>query len=71
MESASWQGASWAELTWQDMAGRGMAGRDMNRAIAVLPVAAVEQHGPHLPLGTDAMIMQGYLDRVARVCLLR
>ena len=37
---------------------------DMAPAIAVLPVAAVEQHGPHLPVGVDLQIMQGYLDRV-------
>ncbi|RIY01966.1 creatininase family protein [Aureimonas flava] len=28
----------------------------LGRAVAVLPVAAVEQHGEHLPLGTDALI---------------
>jgi creatinine amidohydrolase len=38
--------------------------RDMTRAIAVLPLAATEQHGPHLPLGTDTMIMEGYIARV-------
>lgn len=27
--------------------------------IAVLPLAAIEQHGPHLPLGVDAMIAEG------------
>jgi creatinine amidohydrolase len=49
----------WAEMTWADF-------RDGNPAewIAVLPVAAVEQHGPHLPLGVDAMIAEGYLARV-------
>jgi creatinine amidohydrolase len=36
----------------------------MSGVIAVLPVAAVEQHGPHLPLGVDAMIMEGCLGRV-------
>lgn len=33
------------------------AARDrLGRAVAILPVAAVEQHGTHLPLGTDAII---------------
>jgi creatinine amidohydrolase len=32
--------------------------------IAVLPVAAVEQHGPHLAVGTDTYIAEAYLARV-------
>src|SRR5689334_25212659 len=34
------------------------------RWIAVLPLAATEQHGPHLPLETDVMIAEAYLARV-------
>ena len=49
----------WAEMTWTDF-----AEADMARTIAVLPVAATEQHGPHLPLGTDTVIMEGYIDEV-------
>ncbi len=48
----------WAELSWPEF-----AAADMASAIAVLPVAAVEQHGPHLPVGVDSVIMDGYLDR--------
>jgi creatinine amidohydrolase len=48
----------WIECGWQDF-----AAADMSKVIAVLPVAAVEQHGPHLPVGVDTHIMQGYLDR--------
>ncbi len=46
----------WAELTWQDF-----ANRDMARTIAIMPIAAIEQHGPHLPVGVDTMIAEGHL----------
>src|SRR5215212_5765887 len=49
----------WMEMTWRDF-----ADGEVGRWIAVLPLAAVEQHGPHLPLGTDTYIAQAYLDRV-------
>jgi creatinine amidohydrolase len=49
----------WTEMTWQDF-----AGGDARRWIAVLPLAAVEQHGPHLPLGVDSEIADAYLARV-------
>jgi creatinine amidohydrolase len=49
----------WAEMTWRDFLSPAI-----EEAIAVLPVAAVEQHGPHLPLGVDLLLMQGYLARV-------
>jgi creatinine amidohydrolase len=32
--------------------------------IAVIPVAAIEQHGPHLPVSTDTTIMTGMLETV-------
>lgn len=41
----------------------GEAARDW---IAVLPVAAIEQHGPHLPTGVDAMIAEGMVARAAK-----
>lgn len=31
--------------------------------VAILPVAAVEQHGPHLPVGVDALLVQAVVDR--------
>ena len=37
--------------------------------IAVLPVAAVEQHGPHLPVGVDTYIADAYLKRVRALLL--
>jgi creatinine amidohydrolase len=46
----------WADMTWADF-----AAPDTKQWIAVLPVAAIEQHGPHLPLGTDSFIAEAYL----------
>lgn len=41
------------DLTFEDV-------RDLDRArtVAVLPVGAIEAHGPHLPLATDVVIAQ-------------
>lgn len=49
---------------WTDIPTKAFQSPDARTWIAVLPLAAIEQHGPHLPLGTDAMIGQAYLDRV-------
>ena len=54
----------WMEMTWQEVAGAGAA---TARWIAVLPLAAVEQHGPHLPLGVDTFIAEAYLARVREI----
>lgn len=35
---------------------------DTNGALVVLPLGSMEQHGPHLPLTTDAIIADGLLD---------
>jgi creatinine amidohydrolase len=49
---------------WQDMTTEDFSALDKERTIAVLPVAAVEQHGPHLPVWVDSCINQGILSRV-------
>ncbi len=49
----------WTDIDWADL-----SGGDRARWIAVLPLAATEQHGPHLPLETDVMIAQAYLARL-------
>jgi creatinine amidohydrolase len=45
---------------WAEMAATDFAQLD-TRTVAILPVAATEQHGAHLPAGTDAMILDGIL----------
>ena len=44
---------------WADLCTRDFAQLDPARTIAVLPVAATEQHGPHLPLGVDSVLADG------------
>jgi creatinine amidohydrolase len=41
---------------WADFRAPDFTAIDPLRTIAILPTAAVEQHGPHLPVGTDTII---------------
>ena len=50
----------WADLTTQDFA-RLIKSGEAAQTIAVLPVAATEQHGPHLPLCVDTALVDGVL----------
>ena len=48
---------------WETLSSPEIEALDHARTIAILPVGAIEQHGPHLPLGVDAMINRGILER--------
>jgi creatinine amidohydrolase len=52
------------KIWWGDYTAREFDDLDPEATIAVLPVAAVEQHGPHLPVSTDSAIMRGMLETV-------
>ena len=43
-------------IDWEHLTTADLAAGVPEHAVALLPVAAVEQHGPHLPLGTDAIL---------------
>jgi creatinine amidohydrolase len=49
---------------WEVMTTADFASLDHERVVAVLPVGAIEQHGPHLPLSVDAAIISGIVRRV-------
>jgi creatinine amidohydrolase len=46
---------------WADLTTRDFAGVDAATTVAVLPVGAIEQHGPHLPLSVDQAIVDGVI----------
>jgi creatinine amidohydrolase len=46
---------------WWDLSAQDFRELDMSRIVAVLPVGAVEQHGPHLPMRVDAAINDGIM----------
>lgn len=59
------------EVEWRRLRAdqlREAAGRD---SIVILPVASIEQHGPHLPVETDTMIGEAVAVRTARAIAAR
>jgi len=62
-KSSSDDNYNWAELTWPE------AEEKLKKVdIALLPVGAIEQHGPHLTLDTDAFDAEYLAKRVAETC---
>jgi len=51
-----------ADMTWEEV-------RDLDRggAVVLLPVGAMEAHGPHLPLATDVIIAEAMARRCAEI----
>ncbi|MDP9901167.1 creatininase family protein [Variovorax ginsengisoli] len=44
---------------WSGLCTRDFAALDAATAVAVLPLGATEQHGPHLPLSVDTLLVDG------------
>lgn len=49
----------YAEMTWEE------ARKRVEYSVAILPLGAVEAHGPHLPLSTDAIIAEAMAEAAA------
>ncbi|MGY3622633.1 creatininase family protein [Bradyrhizobium sp. USDA 10063] len=52
---------------WWDLSTKDFAELDAERVVAILPVGAVEQHGPHLPVRVDAAINAGIVARAVEL----
>ncbi|PWJ53985.1 creatinine amidohydrolase [Quadrisphaera granulorum] len=47
-----------ASRLWADLSGPALTSLLTERSIAVVPIGAIEHHGPHLPLRTDALVAE-------------
>ena len=51
----------WSDLTTRQFA-QWAASQEIAQVVAVLPVAATEQHGPHLPVSVDTTLVDGVVN---------
>ena len=54
-------------MYWLDQNARAFASLDPQKTVAILPTAAIEQHGPHLPVGTDTIIGKGMIEESLKI----
>ncbi len=61
MSTVNWSSRWWKDISTREFTDSEAVGLAA-RTVAVLPVAAIEQHGPHLPVSVDATLLQGIVD---------
>jgi creatinine amidohydrolase len=59
------EGMAMAEFEWRKLRADQLRDMAMRDAIVVLPVASLEQHGPHLPVEVDSMLGETVAARTA------
>ncbi|RWR02477.1 creatininase [[Pantoea] beijingensis] len=52
---------------WWDLSTREFSELEMEKVVVILPIGAVEQHGPHLPVRVDAAINAGIIARAVEL----
>ncbi|MFV0414015.1 MAG: creatininase family protein [Oscillospiraceae bacterium] len=48
---------------WENLISTDIAALDKEKSLVLFPISAIEQHGPHLPVGTDTIILRALLER--------
>ncbi len=51
-------------MKFQELNARRLAALDRENVVALVPIAAVEQHGPHMPTGTDTLLCTAVAEAV-------
>ena len=54
-------------VLWKELTAEALRAKAAANAIVVLPVASMEQHGPHLPVGVDTMLCEGVCKAAAEL----
>ncbi|HEX7535735.1 MAG TPA: creatininase family protein [Dermatophilaceae bacterium] len=60
-------GVRWSEQAWPELQGLGPRS-DGGYDVGLVPVGAIEQHGPHLPTGTDTIVASAVCEAAAGLC---
>src|SRR5690349_17791143 len=55
------------EIEWMRLSAEALRERAAKNALVLLPVASVEQHGPHLATGVDTILCGEITRRAARI----
>lgn len=56
-----YEGAAWEDRFLPRLSSREVEALDKEEALVILPIGAIEQHGPHMPVMTDALIGEAVL----------
>lgn len=52
---------------WADLTTREFEGLDPEKTVAILPIGATEQHGPHLAVSVDTVINEGMIAETLKI----
>ena len=51
---------------WENLSTYDFSNLDLKNHLAILPIAAIEQHGPHLPVSVDSKIIDGLINKISK-----